>query len=795
MNLRISRRLSVLDRKLVRDLWAIRGQALAIALVVGAGVTLYVLMLSTLDSLELSRETYYRRYSFADIFASLERAPESLAQEILAIPGVARVETRVVGSLTLAIEGLSEPASGLMVSVPESGLPTLCGLHLREGRYLEPNKSDEVIVSARFAAANGFRPGDELVAILNGQRQQLQIVGIASSPEFVYYLRPGEFLPDDQRTGILWMGRRSLGPAFDMEGAFNNVVLTLQPNASAPAAIAELDRILAPYGALGAVERDLQISHWFLENELMQLRSMGAVVPAIFLAVAAFLLNVVLSRIVAVQREEIAAIKAMGYSNGALASHFLKWGIAIALLGSLLGVCAGAVLGHGMTVFYTRFFDFPILTYHLRWALAAQAIGIAGLAAALGAMAAVRRSVSLPPAEAMRPEPPRNFSVSVIERLGLKRYFSQPTRIIFRNLQRHPGRSSLSLIGIAAGGALLILGSFSLDAVERMTDLQFDLAQRYDVAVTLVRPTSAAVASTFHNLPGVLEVQTFRAVPVELRKNHRRRLTNLTSLTRLARLNRVIEASGRVVEPPFHGLVLSKTLAEVLELEPGDTVTVEVLEAPRGLHEIPVALVIDDLIGSSAFLEDSALHRLMKEGQTVSGAYLSVDGTRMDELFQHLKNAPRVAGVLRQNSARESLDATMDETVGTVRVANVLFAVIIAFGVVYNSTRITLSERSRELATLRVIGFRRSEISYILLGEVIALTVVAIPLGMAFGYGLSAATVTAMSTEVFRIPLVVSSRTYGFAAIVIILATAVSSLIVRRRLDRLDLVAVLKTRE
>jgi putative ABC transport system permease protein len=698
--------------------------------------------------------------------------------------------------VTLDVPGLAEPAIGRLISVPAVRRPMLCDVVLRKGRYIEAGRPDEVLASETFAIAHGFEPGDSVGAIINGRRRDLRIVGLALSPEFIYPIRPGELLPDEKRFGVFWMDGRALASAFNMYGAFNDVVVRLMPGASEPEVIAQVDRLLEPdYGGLGAIPRSLQPSNWYLANELAQLRTSGAFVPAIFLAVAAFLLNVVLSRIVLVQRAQIAALKALGYGNAAVAWHYVKWSLVVAGAGAVIGLAFGAWLGWAMTRMYTAFFHFPMLLYRLDPLVIAESVAIALLAAVLGAAGAVRRAVSLPPAEAMRPEAPARFSETWIERAGLKRMLSQPARIIFRTLQRHPGRALLSTVGIALAGSLLVVGNFSLDAVGVMMDIQFNLAQRYDVMVSTVEPSSSAALDEFRRLPGVMDVEPFRAVPARLRVGHRSRRAAILGVVGGARLNRVIDASQRALDPPRQGLVLSTELADLLGATRGDLVTVEVLEGTRPVKAVPVADLVDEYMGTNAYMELDALHRLMGEGATLSGAYLQVDQNQVDALYRRLKETPRVGGVLLKRAAIESFQGTFEELVAQMEAIYVIFAAVIAFGVVYNTARISLSERSRELATLRVIGFTRTEISYILLGELVLVALAAVPLGLVLGRWFAALLVVAMASEMFRIPLVIAPRTYAFAAIVIVVATAVSAMVVRHRLDHLDLVEVLKTRE
>ncbi len=789
--------LRALDRKLLRDLWGMRGQAAAIALVIAAGIAIFVAMASTFDSLNLSLRTYYDRYRFADVFASLKRAPLSLASRIERIPGVAAVETRVVVDVTLDVPGMSEPAVGRLISMPPGRHPVLCDVFLREGRRIEAGRPDEVLASEGFARAHRLRPGDSIGAIINGHRRELRIVGLALSPEYIYAIRTGELFPDEARFGVLWMERRALASAFQMEGAFNNVVLKVMHGASERDVVDRLDRLLdaGGYGGVGAVPRALQTSHWYLSNELAQLEASAAIIPVVFLGVAAFLLNVVLTRVVTVQRPQIAAVKALGYSNAAIAAHYVKWSAIVALVGGLLGVAVGAWLGAAFTRMYTQFFHFPVLLYsvNLRVVLAGIAIGLG--AAILGALGAVRRAVALPPAEAMRPEAPATFAESRVERLGLKRLLSQPTRIILRTLQRHPARVLLSVAGIALAASLLVVGNFSLDSVDLMLDTQFNVAQRHDAMVTLVEPASAGALDGLRRLPGVVDAEPFRAVPVRLRFGHRFRSVAVTGVAPRARLNRVVDASQRVVEMPPEGLMLSTELAAILGANTGDRLTMEVLEGARDTREVAVAGTIDDFIGTNAYMDLDALYRVLGESQTVSGAYLQVDRAGEPLLYRQLKATPRVAGVMLKSAAVQSFRDTFSELVRKIRVIYILFAAVIAFGVVYNSARISLSERARELATLRVIGFTRAEISYILLGELGLVSAIAIPLGVVLGYAFAAGVVVASESEMFRIPLVITSSTSAYAGLTILVATVISAMVVRHRLDHLDLVEVLKTRE
>ena len=785
-----------LDHKLLRDLWKIRGQAFAISLVIGAGVAMWITYLSAFDSLRLTQSAYYDRYRFADVFAGLKRAPWRLRDRIAEIPGVAAVETRVVVDVTLDVEGLAEPATGRLISIPARQRAMLNDVVIRTGRYLNANRPDEVLASEAFANAHSLGPGDSVTALINGRRRALEIVGLALSPEYVYTIRRGEMIPDDTRFGIFWMDRRALAATFDMEGGFNDVTLTLLPGAAEPEVIARLDHLLEPYGGLGAIPRALQLSHWSVDNEMAGLQGVGRILPLIFLVIAAFLLNVVLTRTVSVQREQIAALKALGYTTTAIAGHYTKWALAIGVTGAVIGTASGAVLGSAMMSMYNQFFRFPILEYRLLPAVVIGAVAVSLVAAILGAFGAVRRAVRLPPAEAMRPQPPARYRESWVERAGLKPLFSQPARIVLRNIQRHPVRTLVSIVGIAFAVAMLIVGTFSLDALDVVMDVQFNVAQRQDATLTFVEPVSARAFHEIEHLPGVISAEPLRAVPVRLHFGHRSRQVAITGLPSQARLNRVLDvASVTPVTLPPDGLVLSLTLADVLGVGRGDTVTIEVLEGRRPVRRAIVSDVVDQHLGTSVYMEIGALHRLMREGGSLSGGFVTVDAARIDALYRVLKATPAVGSVTLKGAALQSFKDTFAQNIAIIVLFNVLFASIIAFGVVYNAARISLSERRHELASLRVMGFTRAEISSILLGELAIVTLIALPIGLVLGYALGALVASAFSTELYHLPLVVTPRTYALSALTIVGAGILSGLAVRRKLDRLNLVEVLKTRQ
>jgi len=784
-----------LDKKALRELWHMKGQALAIAMVIGSGVGTFVMSLATLESLQTTRAAFYEEYRFADVFANLTRAPESLRGLVAEIPGVDLVDDRVVASVLIDVPNFSDPVTGRLISIDEDTGSLLNAPMLREGRMPDPLHADEVLVAEAFAQAHHFALGDHVYATIKGRRQRLTMVGTALSPEFIYMIAPGATFPDFERYGVLWMNREPLANAYEMEGAFNDISLRLAAGASEKDVIDRLDMIIDRYGGRGAYGRTNQISHRFLSEEFRQLRLMATVFPVIFLSVAAFLINVVISRVIRTQREQVATLKAFGYTSFEVFLHYAKLIFLIVVLGVAVGLGIGIWLGNVMAEMYMQIYKFPYLRFTLPGWVVAVAAAVSLSAALTGAAYSVLQAVRQPPAEAMRPETPSAYRETILERLGLKRFMAQPTRMIFRHIERQPVKSGLTMLGIAFSVAILMTGLFFNDAVNLMIDVYFGLGHREDVAVYFTDPTSYRAYLELLNLPGVKYAEPFRAVAVDLHNGPRSYRTSIQGLEQGADLVRLIDTTLEPVAIPPDGLVLTSYLAGILDAHTGDELLVEVREGSRPMRQVPLVALVSEYIGVSAYMDRDALNRLMREGDAISGAYLAIDAPRRDEVLGALEGMPRVAGTNDKSKSIEAFYETVGSQLLTWALINTFLAGSIAVGVVYNSARIALAERSRELASLRVLGFRRAEVSYILLGEITVLTLVAIPVGFIIGRGLCTYMVRTFQTDLFRVPVFIEPSTYSYAAGVILVASVISGLIVRRRVDHLDLVAVLKTRE
>jgi putative ABC transport system permease protein len=785
---------SSLQRKLWRDMVRMKGQILTIALVAASAIGGFVGCFSTYTSLRSAAESFYREFGFADVFVDLKRAPLAVGERIAALDGVAGVDLAVHEITQLSLPGVPEPLIARLVGIQNSRASSLNRIYLRRGRLPEAATVHEALIDEGFATAHGVGPGSEITLLLNGVRQSFRVVGIGLTPEFLF-AAVGGVIPDPKGTALVWVAEQHLATAFDMEGAFNHASLRLMRGASQPAASRAVEQVLAPYGSTGPYDRSEQLSHRALTQEMNQQRVIGTVLPGVFLWVVGFLLNVVMNRLIATQREQIAALKALGYSNRSIFQHYLQFVVVVVTLGVAIGVLVGAWFGSYMTGMYREFFHFPRADYHLN-------VGIAGIAAAacyvtaiLGAIQAVWGAVSIAPAQAMHAPAPTRYRRMFIERIGLGRWMSPSLRMIVRTLERRPLRALLATLGAGGAAALVVAGTFWWDAIGYMMDTQFGVIDRSDAVVAFGRPVNTSALYAARRWTGVLEAEPLRIVPVRIEAGQFSYRTTVTALRDHPALRRVLDTSEREVEVPSEGLLLGDRLAARLHVTPGSSVRVQLLDGKRSAHEIVVAGVVKEIFGLQAYMSVPAINRLAGEGDAISAVYLRYDRRDERELFDDLRQTPRAATVAVKHNMLASFRETSARNVFVFSTIISLFAAAIAVGVVYNNARIALAERAWELASLRVLGLSRAEVSLLLLGELAIELLCAIPLGLAMGWALAWFLTVMTHNETFRIPVVISSRTYLIAALTVLLSGVVSALIVRRRIDTLDLVAVLKTRE
>lgn len=783
-----------LDKKLLRDFRRLWAQGLSIALVLACGVAVLLISYGMYGALENTRSAYYERNRFADIFASATRAPRNLKDEIAGIEGVWAVELRTVKDAVLDLPNRVKTATGRIISLPANGALLNVPI-IRSGRAPDPDASDEIMVNEPFALENGYQLGDVIHANLNGRKRPLTIVGTALSPEYIYTIGPGSLMPDNANFGILWMAENAASSAFDMTGAFNDVSLKLTRDADQEEVIDRLDDILKPYGGTGAYGRDQQLSDAFIDSELLGLETMARILPPVFFGIAAFLVNMVIGRIVALERSQIGLMKALGYTDLTIAAHYIMLAVLIALIGVVIGWGLGAWLARGLAQIYAEFFTFPYLIFSVSKFTYGLSAALGMLAAALGAVLNAMKAARLAPAVAMSPPAPPNFRRGVFDRLFSAMRFSQPTMMILRGIMRWPLRASMTSLGMALGVAVLVASSFFNDSMDEIIDVAFFQSNRQDAVLLLARDQPISVLEDIERLPGVLRAEGQLSLPVRLTNGHLEKRVSIEASWPDADLSRVIDPDGKVIEAPAEGILLTKRLAGQLDVSPGDGLDVEFLTGRREQHRLFVSGIVTQYFGIGAYMNADYAARLFRETPQISAANVLIDDNRIDDLHRALKDTPNLAGLMMLNDTRQAFRDTIKENIVIQSVIYIAIAAMITIGVTYNSARIQLSERARELASLRILGFTNAEVSYILMGETLLLAIVAQPLGWAVGALLAWGMGFAFASDLYTIPVILKNHTFGFASVIGLAAAVGSVLVVRRRLDSLDLVSVMKTRE
>ena len=787
--------MSPLDHKLLRDLWRMKGQAFAIGMVIAVGVGMLVMMTGLVTSLNETRATYYERYRLADVFAPVKRAPVRVAGQLTAIEGVSAVELRVIGGALIDVPSFDLPVQAQAVSLPDLRAPRLNAVFLTDGRMIDSDQSNEILLLKAFANAHELRPGDHITATMNGARRSFQIVGLAQAPEFLYTTAPGELVPDDARFGVIWMSRSALAAAYDMNGAFNEALLSLSRGTNEIAVRRAVDRILAAYGGTGAYPLADQPSNQLVSEEIGGLEAAAKGVPPLFLAVAAFLLYIVINRMVQAEREEIGLMKAFGYSNSEVGAHYFKLVMAIAIGGAFAGCLLGIAGGRALIQVYVAYFKFPFLVFQLEAASFVTGVTVSILAASAGGLLVLRRVFALTPADAMRPPAPADYSRTGKIGRAMNKVLDQPSRMVLRRITRQPVRMAGAMIGIACGMALSVAMITIYAGFDRTIDLTFNVIDRSDISVNFTHAAPEKAIFNLRRMPGVTLVEPVRHVLAVMRKGRRTHRGAITAIASGAQLNRALDSNLAEIPLKNGGIVLSTALAAKLKIQPGDILTVEIREGRQPVLQIPVTGVADSLLGAPSFMDLATLNRALREPNRVSGAFLSIDQAQATEIYAALKDMPTIAGVSLKSQAEVAFQTLMDTGAGAIRYVMGALAFVITFGIVYNAARIAYAERSRDLASLRVIGFTKGEAAFVLLGELAIVTLLALPIGSLLGYYLSFGIAAGFSSELYQIPAIFDPASYGFAATVVIAAAIASGWLVKRDIDRAELVSALKTRE
>jgi len=790
----------MLDRKLLREIGGAKGLLLAITSIIAIGVSCYVCMQSAYLNLSLAKQRYYRQCRMGDFWIDLKKAPEAELRQVADIPGVAIMQPRIQFLATMDVPRATEPINGIVLSLPERRETIVNDIVLRRGSYFTDRRDNEVIVNATFAEARGIHPGQYIHVLLNNRRQELFVVGTALSSEFAYLLGPGAMMPDPQHFGVLYIKHHYAEEVFDFNGAANQVVGRLEPayRDHPERVLREAERLLEPYGVLATTPLKLQASNQYLSNEIAGLASMATILPVVFLTVAALVLNVLMTRLARQQRVVVGTLKALGYSNTQVFFHFLKFGSVVGIAGSVLGSILGYLFATGMTHVYNQYFEFPDLVsaFYAHTHLVGLAVSLA--CAIAGTMHGARSMLKLHPAEAMRPAPPRRGGAIFLERFAtIWNRLSAGWRVAIRSIVRHRFRTAAGVFAAAMGAGLLVAGFMMNEAADYMVDFQFHRVSRSDVDLVFKGAQGEEVLTELKQLPGVDLVEPQLNVGCTFVNGAARRKGGIIGVLPDAQLTMPRDRDGQRLRIPDTGLVVNRRLAEILDVGPGDDLTIVPVEGDRHPLSVPVAEITDSFMGLAVYADIHFLSRLRDEEFAVSGAQLKTVNNReeINQLYRELKQLPAIESITSRRHMVNMLTDTIIQNQRVMIFMLVFFSGAVFFGSVLNSSMVSLAERSREVATLGALGYTPWEIGGMFLRETMVVNLLGALLGLPIGYGLTELTAYGFNNDLLRLPVVTAPWIWWWTIGLSIAFSLAAHAIVQWRIYCMDLLESLKVKE
>lgn len=792
--------MSVLDRKLRRELFAHVWLLVAIAGIVLVGVACFVATGTAYDNLTRAKTDYYRQCRMADFSIELKKTPLADLRAVAELPGVAEIRPRIQFYSTVDLDAAPEPLNALVLSMPDRREAVLNDIVLRRGAYFSDRRANEVIVNEAFAEANGLAPGDWVKLVLNNRSQELYVVGTAISAEFVYMLSPGTIVPDAEHFGVFFLKESYAEDVFDFDGAANQVLGRLAPG-TAVSTEEILDRaelLLADFGVFTTIPLANQLSNKYLSEEIEGLQTFAVFMPVVFLTVAALVLNVLLTRLAEQQRTIVGTLKALGYGDWQVFLHFLKFGLAIGLAGGLAGCGLGYVLAELMTWVYRFFFVFPALENHFYPGRMLAALAISLGCAVMGSLRGTRAVLRLQPAEAMRPAPPKRGGKILLERITFFwRRLGVGWRMVFRSLARSRVRSIAGVFAAAMGAAVMASGFMMVEATYFLVDFQFKWLVKSDIELTFKDERGPDALLEAARLPAVARAEPMLNVACTFEHGHLRHKGGITGLAADAALTVPRDADARPIRVPSAGLVMTRILAQILDLEPGDLVTVRPTKGLRQPRQAPVVEIADSYLGAAVYTDIEYLSRLIGEEYALTGVQLKVepDPAARAEFNRRLKQLPAIQGVADRHAMIQSLEDTIVLNMKVFIFLLVIFAGVIFFGSILNSSLVSLAERRREVATLRTLGYGPWQIGSLLLRESLVLSFFGTLLGLPLGYYLTVAMAASYESELMRFPVLLSAATPATTALMALVFTVTAYLFVQRSIHRMDWLAALQANE
>lgn len=788
----------MLIRKMFRDLWENRGAYVACIIIILIGLMIFTSYSKVIDNLIMAQQTFYKSQNFADGFIELEEMPYDEAVTLGSIRGIDSIQGRMVKDVRVLFSGSTENVYLRLVSMDTSQDKILNDVMLIQGSPLDA-KELNIWVDNKFFEANNLELNQEILVIAAGKKKDLRVVGMGRSPEFIYAMRTSsDIFPTPQTFGIAYMPLEIMKNIFSEGGNINNIVFTLKPGFLYEDVEEEIKPELTKYGLKSIVSRKDQLSHLLLTEELKGIKSVARSLPTLFLGIAGMILFITLKRMIERQRGQIGILKAFGYTRKEIMLHYLSYAVFIGSIGGILGSAAGTALSYPFTTMYEMFFNMPGLEGSITYSYFLTGTAFSLFFSVIAGYSGARGALSLEPAEAMRPPAPIIGKEAFLERIRV--FWNMLTvqgRMAVRNISRHPGRTVFMFLGIMFTFALLSLPWTMKDLSDKMLIDQYEKVQTYNIKIPLAAPLKQKeIERELSRYPGVKILETMTEVPITLKNKWLQKDVVLLGLIQNSQLYHILDKEGKEVPLPKDGILLSERLAELLDAGSGSEITLEsqLMKDPERKAAITVTGVIPQIMGINAYMDINSAQELIGQGRIATAIILDMNEEHVPSLREDYRNAGTINGIESSTQLLEQSKELMASFNAAI-VVMVFFGMVTGFAIIYNASLVTLSERSRDLATMLVLGMTPREVLSVVTFEQWFIGIFGMLAGVPLTKMLLVGMAQSFNNDIYTMPSTTSGVSFIIALVFTVISIWLAQQIAARKISAFDLVEVLKDRE
>ena len=778
-----------LDLRLLRMIKNTKGQFISITIIIAAALCIYVLFNMTSVNIRDSINYYYDLTNINDIHVQLIKIPQGTLRELRNIEGVKEVQGRISFDVPLRVQNKEEKVSIRMITLTDEG-EKINKLYYLSGNSVNMGSND-VILLEQFAKARGIKPGDVITPYINGREHKLNISGVAASPEFIYLMENDQsLLPANEKFGVAYVSEAFAQSVYGYRGSYNELLITVEDGSRIDDVVEIIEKKLDKYGVKRIIKLEDQLSNNVLIQKMDGIDQMAAAIPVLFLTVAAIIISIMLSRIVNNDRMAIGVLKAMGYGNIRVLSHYTKYSLSIGLVGAILGILGGLLLSVPFSNVFIVYFNIPLMKTDIYYGYMIKAIVLTSIFCIGSGLFGAKSVINIMPADSLRPEAPKSGKRILLERIEwVWHSLSFSWKMVIRNIARTKRRFALLVLGLALTYAINTVPLFEGIAIPEMFNLQYGKYQKMDYSIDFSHPMNKSVMVDLKKLIDVDHMEAKVEYPFKLTNGWRERNVFVIGVPHNTSLYEFRDSNQRVVYLKPNSILIAKALSKTLSIKQGDTLTIKNFLPGKKDIEVEVGGVIEQYMGINAYMDIETMERLMVERDLITGVTL----TSKDHIKDKLKDIKNISSV---NSSADMKSAFFDylDTIVLATKLYLLFGGILGFAIVYNSTIVGISERSMEFASLRILGFDKNDIFWMITRENFLMTVAAIFVGIPIGMGMIKGFAESFSSEVITFPVLMDTEIFITAAIATIFFVFIAQLAAYKKIHDLNFIDALKSR-